>query len=167
MVEIIVGALVAAGLLGAAYLLSHGRASAAGNGSSPAELERADQRAQAREAALDRRAAELEKRAAELEQREAALIREREETDAVRADATRALERASGLSAGQAKQALLKEIEDQARHDSVRIIRRSRRRPSATPSAACARSSVSRCSGSPPATRPRRPCRSCSCPATT
>jgi ribonuclease Y len=123
MVEIIVGALVAAGLLGAAYLLSHGRASAAGNGSSPAELERADQRAQAREAALDRRAAELEKRAAELEQREATLIREREETDAVRADATRALERASGLSAGQAKQALLKEIEDQARHDSVRIIR--------------------------------------------
>jgi ribonucrease Y len=41
----------------------------------------------------------------------------------VRNDATRALERASGLSAGQAKQALLKEIEDQARHDSVRIIR--------------------------------------------
>jgi ribonuclease Y len=41
----------------------------------------------------------------------------------VRSDATRALERASGLSAGQAKQALLKEIEDQARHDSVRIIR--------------------------------------------
>ena len=41
----------------------------------------------------------------------------------MRADATRALERASGLSAGQAKQALLKEIEDQARHDSVRIIR--------------------------------------------
>jgi ribonucrease Y len=123
MVEIIVGALVAAGLLGAAYLLSHSRATAVGNGASPADAERADQRAQAREAALDRRAAELEKRAAELEQREASLLREREETNAVRADATRALERASGLSAGQAKQALLKEIEDQARHDSVRIIR--------------------------------------------
>jgi ribonucrease Y len=123
MVEIIVGALVAAGLLGAAYLLSRSRAAAAGNGASPADVERADQRAQAREAAMDRRAAELEKRAAELEQREASLLREREETNAVRADATRALERASGLSAGQAKQALLKEIEDQARHDSVRIIR--------------------------------------------
>src|SRR4051812_3277146 len=123
MVQIIAGALVAAGLLGAAFLLSRGRAGAAGNGASPADTELADQRAQAREAALDRRAAELEKRAAELEQREATLMREREETGAVRADATRALERASGLSAGQAKQALLKEIEDQARHDSVRIIR--------------------------------------------
>jgi len=123
MVQIIAGALVAAGLLGAAFLLSRGRAAAAGNGVSAADAELAEQRAQAREAALDRRAAELEKRAAELEQRDAALIREREETRVVRADATRALERASGLSAGQAKQALLKEIEDQARHDSVRIIR--------------------------------------------
>jgi ribonuclease Y len=123
MVEIIAGALVAAGLLGAAFLLSRGRGAAAGNGASAVDVELADQRAQAREAALDRRAAELEKRAAELEQRESALIREREETEAVRSDATRALERASGLSAGQAKQALLKEIEDQARHDSVRIIR--------------------------------------------
>jgi ribonuclease Y len=125
MVQIIAGALVAAGLLGAAYLLSRSRAGAGAvaNGSSAADVGLADQRLQAREAALDRRAAELEKRAAELEQREAALIREREDTDAVRADATRALERASGLSAGQAKQALLKDIEDQARHDSVRIIR--------------------------------------------
>jgi ribonuclease Y len=123
MVEIIAGALVAAGLLGAAYLLSRGRTHEAGNGASAADLELADQRAKAREAGLDRRAAELEKRAAELENRESALVRERDETNVVRADATRALERASGLSAGQAKQALLKEIEDQARHDSVRIIR--------------------------------------------
>jgi ribonuclease Y len=123
MVQIIAGALVAAGLLGAAYLLARSRAVTVGNGASPADVERADQRAQARESALDRRAAELEKRAAEMEQREAALIRERQEADAVRANATRALERASGLSAGQAKQALLKDIEDQARHDSVRIIR--------------------------------------------
>src|SRR3954452_11642411 len=123
MVQIIAGALVAAGLLGAAYLLSRSRTGAGEIGGSTVDIERADERALAREAALERRAAELEKRAAELEQREAALIREREETDAVRADATRALERASGLSAGQAKQALLKDIDDQARHDSVRIIR--------------------------------------------
>jgi ribonuclease Y len=129
MVEIIAGALVAAGLLGAAFMLSRGRSggSAAGGGADTArrtaDLELAEQRALAREAALDRRAAELEKRAAEFEQREAAMVRERQDSDNVRADATRALERASGLSAGQAKQALLKEIEDQARHDSVRIIR--------------------------------------------
>jgi ribonuclease Y len=129
MVEIIAGALVAAGLLGAAFMVSRGRSggSAAGSGGDTArrtaDLELAEQRALAREAALDRRAAELEKRAAEFEQREAAMVRERQDSDNVRADATRALERASGLSAGQAKQALLKEIEDQARHDSVRIIR--------------------------------------------
>jgi ribonucrease Y len=123
MVQIIAGALVAAGLLGAAFLLSRGRAAGPGDGPSAADAERADQRAVVREAALDRRAAELEKRAAELEQREAVLLRERQEAEAVRADSTRALERASGLSAGQAKQALLKDIEDQARHDSVRIIR--------------------------------------------
>jgi ribonucrease Y len=123
MVQIIAGALVAAGLLGAAFLLSRGRAPGPGDGHNAADAERADQRAVVREAALDRRAAELEKRAAELEQREAVLLRERQDADAVRADATRALERASGLSAGQAKQALLKDIEDQARHDSVRIIR--------------------------------------------
>ena len=125
MVQIIAGALVAAGLLGAAYLLSRGRADGGrGNGTSAADIELADQRAQAREAALDRRAAELEKRAAELEQREAALLREREESDARRARTRRARSSARpGLSAGQAKQALLKEIEDQARHDSVRIIR--------------------------------------------
>ncbi|MDX6655240.1 MAG: ribonucrease [Solirubrobacteraceae bacterium] len=127
MVQIIAGALVAAGLLGAAFLVSRGRGPAAAPAADTprrtADLELAEQRALAREAALDRRAAELEKRAAELEQREAAMARERQDCDSVRADATRALERASGLSAGQAKQALLKEIEDQARHDSVRIIR--------------------------------------------
>jgi ribonuclease Y len=127
MVQIIAGALVAAGLLGAAFLVSRGRGSAVAPGADTArrtaDLELAEQRALAREAALDRRAAELEKRAAEFEQRDAAMARERQASDNVRADATRALERASGLSAGQAKQALLKEIEDQARHDSVRIIR--------------------------------------------
>ena len=71
MVEIIAGALVAAGLVGAAYLLSRGRTGGGGgNGTSAADVELADQRAQAREAAIDRRAAELEKRATELEQRE-------------------------------------------------------------------------------------------------
>jgi ribonuclease Y len=129
MVQIIAGTLVAAGLLGAAFLVTRGRTggAAAGVGGDVAtriaDLELGEQRAVAREAALDRRAAELEKRAAELEQREATLVRGRQESDDVRADATRALERASGLSAGQAKQALLKDIEDQARHDSVRVIR--------------------------------------------
>ena len=35
----------------------------------------------------------------------------------------RALERVSGLSASQAKHLLLKELEDQIRHDSARLVR--------------------------------------------
>ena len=58
-----------------------------------------------------------------MERRELELETTRRELEALREEHTRALERASGLSAGQAKHALLKEIEDQARHDSTRIIR--------------------------------------------
>ena len=46
-----------------------------------------------------------------------------EELAHLRDEHERALERVAGLSAGQAKQALLKEVEDQARHDSVKILR--------------------------------------------
>jgi ribonucrease Y len=77
---------------------------------------RADERLHAREQALEHRAAEI----AERESRMAA--RERE-IDAVREKAVRALERASGMSASQAKAALLKELEDQVRHDSARRVR--------------------------------------------
>ena len=86
----------------------------------------------------------------------------------LRAERETALERVAGLSAGQAKQALLKEVEDEARHDAARVLRQveeetkrdAERRVRVDPLR-------SRCSASPPATRRRRPCRSCSCPATT
>jgi ribonuclease Y len=74
------------------------------------------ERADGREAAQDRRSAELERREAALTLREATLAETRVEYAA-------ALERASGLSAGQAKQALLDEVADQARHDSARLVR--------------------------------------------
>src|SRR3954451_1487776 len=69
-----------------------------------------------REDDLDRRERELEAHAAELAAERAALARLHEEH-------MRALERVAGLTAGQAKQALLKDVEDQARNDSARIIR--------------------------------------------
>jgi ribonuclease Y len=78
-------------------------------------------------AALD---AELPERSAAVARREAALARRESEVDQEReALATqqqsleRELERVAGMSAGQAKQVLLKEIEDQARHDAARKIR--------------------------------------------
>jgi ribonucrease Y len=70
----------------------------------------------AREETLDKRTAELADRERRLGDRE----RQIEDT---REKAVRALERASGLSASQAKALLLKELEDQVRHDSARRVR--------------------------------------------
>jgi ribonuclease Y len=87
------------------------------------QLERNAERSQSLERSLDRRSDELERRASELDARAEGLETEREAVDRLRDEHTRALERVAGLSAGQAKQALLKDVEDQARHDSARIIR--------------------------------------------
>jgi ribonuclease Y len=80
------------------------------------EVGRLEERLRAREGALDARVADLEARENVLEARlaDAAEAHERH---------VRALERVSGLSASQAKQLLLKELEDQIRHDSARLVR--------------------------------------------
>src|SRR4051794_25743348 len=73
----------------------------------------------------DARAAErlLEKRLAEVNDRERRLGDRERAIEETREKAVRALERASGLSASQAKALLLKELEDQVRHDSARRVR--------------------------------------------
>jgi len=83
-----------------------------------------------REGELSKRAADLSERAASLVGREEALVRretelERQRTNLSeqRRDLAGTLERISGLSASRAKELLLKEIEDQARHDAARRIR--------------------------------------------
>src|SRR4029079_3740530 len=87
------------------------------------QLTRSAARSQSLERSLDTRTDEIERREREFEKRAAQLEVEREELDRLRDEHTRALERVAGLSAGQAKNALLKDVEDQARHDSARIIR--------------------------------------------
>jgi ribonucrease Y len=87
------------------------------------QLVRSAERSQSLERSLDRRSTDIERRERELEARAAELEVEREELARLRDEHTRALERVAGLSAGQAKHALLKDVEDQARHDSARIIR--------------------------------------------
>jgi ribonuclease Y len=81
-----------------------------------AAMGRHEERLDGREADLERRGAELERYADRLRAREAELTTERDET-------VRKLEQASGLSASQAKQLLLKELEDQIRHDAARRVR--------------------------------------------
>jgi ribonuclease Y len=88
-----------------------------------AELERSAARTQALEAALDRRGADLDRREAELERRDQHLRAHAAEIERLRLEREQALERVAGLSAGQAKQALLKDVEDDARHDAVRVLR--------------------------------------------
>jgi ribonucrease Y len=69
-----------------------------------------------RTAAVSRREEELARREAELQSERAEVVKTRQELE-------RSLEQISGLSAGRAKQLLLKEIEEQARHDAARRIR--------------------------------------------
>src|SRR5207248_8867455 len=74
-------------------------------------------------AELSERAAALATREESLARRESELERQRAELQDGRQELARTLERVSGLSAARAKELLLKEIEDQARHDSARRLR--------------------------------------------
>jgi ribonucrease Y len=69
-----------------------------------------------RTAALARREDHLARRETELEQEREALVESRQQLE-------RSLEQVAGMSASRAKQLLLKEVEEQARHESARIIR--------------------------------------------
>ena len=80
------------------------------------EVARLEERLRAKEKALEERERVLADRARNLEDGAARL------KDAKRQQ-VRELERVSGLSAGQAKQILLRELEDELRHDSARLIR--------------------------------------------
>ncbi len=82
-----------------------------GNSTAPHDVELPE-----RTAALARREDHLARREAEVEQ-------EREAIAATRQELERTLEQISGLSAARAKQLLLKEVEDQAKHDAARRIR--------------------------------------------
>ena len=72
---------------------------------------------------LPERTAALARREDHLARREAELDKEREAIAATRQELERTLEQVSGLSAARAKQLLLKEVEDQAKHDAARRIR--------------------------------------------
>jgi ribonuclease Y len=75
------------------------------------------------EAQLRERRDELARHEETLRRKELELERERHELELSQQKHERQLERVSGLSVAQAKQLLLKEIEDQARHDAARRLR--------------------------------------------
>jgi ribonuclease Y len=88
-----------------------------------AELARLEERLRAKESAADARLADLEARERSLADRQRNLDQRAAQLDDGRDRQLRELERLAGLSAGQAKQILLRELEDELRHESARVIR--------------------------------------------
>ncbi len=110
-------ALIAVGIVVAAVL--YGRA----HGASPAVAEADTATAAALQAALTERSAALERRQDGLERREGELAAQREVLTRERAEVESNLERVAGMSAARAKELLLQEVEEQAKHDAARRIR--------------------------------------------
>jgi ribonuclease Y len=114
-------ALIAVGLVVAAFVYARltGRTGGAGRAApAPPAPEPTP-----RDTELVERQAALAQREDALARRESQLEHEREQLADDRTALERSLERVSGLSAARAKELLLKEVEDQARHDAARLIR--------------------------------------------
>ena len=118
--ELIVAALIlGAAIVGAIALRGRREPAAPDAGRSPAareELVRLEERVSARAEELDRRARELDDQTRALEAEREQLARRQREHE-------QALEKISGLSAGQAKQKLMTQITDQVRHECARHVR--------------------------------------------
>ena len=116
---IVAAAIVAMAILATALLSRHRHAASVGgvpSGGDREELVRLEERLNARADELDRRTRELDDQTRALEAERDQLARRRREHE-------HALEEISGLSAGQAKERLMREITDQVRHESAREIR--------------------------------------------
>jgi ribonuclease Y len=87
------------------------------------EIARLEERLHAKESSLDGKAQQLTERERSLEDRARNLDHAREELKDAKGRQLRELERVAGLSAGQAKQIMMRELEDDLRHESARLIR--------------------------------------------
>jgi len=142
MAIVIAAALLAVGLVVAALLYARavggGRGGSAGPAPAPplargeveaellerrGEIVRIEERVISKEEAIDAKLAELSRRDQRLDDRERELEHQRELLEERKREHLRELERVAGLSASQAKQVLLKEVEDQARHDAAKVLR--------------------------------------------
>ncbi len=126
--EVVGGAaVIALGIVFAALLYGRGHAPAAAGaipaGTGLATVSADTATSTALQAALAERTTALQRREEILARREAELERAQAEVADRRVEAERQLERLAGMSGTRAKQILLQEIEDQARHDGARRIR--------------------------------------------
>jgi ribonuclease Y len=88
-----------------------------------AEIARIEERILRKEESLDVRLTELERRETALEDRRRNLDNEADKLKAAKREQIRELERVARLSAGQARQVLLRELEDELRHDGAALVR--------------------------------------------
>jgi ribonuclease Y len=88
-----------------------------------ADVAKAEQRITQREEQLEVRAADLDRRDQSVRDREVNNQRLADELKVMHTEETAVLERISGLSASQAKEMLLKQTEDDVRHDMAKLVR--------------------------------------------
>jgi ribonucrease Y len=110
-------ALIAVGIVVAAILYGRSR------GATPAAAERDSATATALQAALTERTSALGRREEAVERQEAELSRQQDQLAERQAEVEQRLERMAGMSGARAKEVLLQEIEEQARHDAARRLR--------------------------------------------
>jgi ribonuclease Y len=88
-----------------------------------AEVAKLEQRVGQREEQADARALELDRREQSVGDREANATRIQEEVEALHAEQVAALERISGLTVAQASEMLLRQTEDDVRHEMAKMVR--------------------------------------------
>ncbi|MDI6871322.1 MAG: ribonuclease Y [Bacillota bacterium] len=88
-----------------------------------AELQRMEKRLLQKEEALDRKSEQFERKEEALAQRERELDQRREELARLQKEQRAELERLSGLSTDEAKQLLLKEVENEIRYEAALLIK--------------------------------------------
>jgi ribonucrease Y len=88
-----------------------------------AEIARIEERLLAKEESIDVRLADIERRDRSLDDRSRNIDNQADQLKTAKQQHMRELERIAGLSAGQARQLLMRELEDQLRHDSAVRVR--------------------------------------------
>ncbi len=88
-----------------------------------AELQRYERRVLSKEENLDKKSETMEKREAGLAAREEALNKRNSEVESLYEKGIQELEKISGLTSEQAKEYLLKSVEDDVKHDTAKLIK--------------------------------------------
>jgi len=88
-----------------------------------AELQRYERRVLSKEESLDKKTEAIERREAGFSAREAQLEKKRVEVEELSAKRLQELERISGLTSEQAKEYLLKTVEDDVKHETAKLVK--------------------------------------------